>query len=97
MNPTLRPKNPTQTTDEPAPQPEEPDHRHTFVPIQGVPGVNDSEIKVTSIVTISNNALGTNIASYNDGIEAYFNYIKRHRRHLRPESGAGQKARRPTR
>ena len=37
--------------------------------------MNDSEIKVTSIVTISNNTLGTNIASYNDGIEAYFHYI----------------------
>lgn len=65
--------------DEPAPaepdEPEEPEHRHTFVPIEGVPGVSDDEIKVTSIVTISNNSLGTNIASYNDGIEAYFNYI----------------------
>ena len=61
---------------EPEPEePKEPEHRHTFVPISGVPGVNDSEIKVTSIVTISNNALGTNIAAYNDGIEAYFNYI----------------------
>ena len=64
--------------DEPAPAepaPAEPDHRHTFVPISGVPGVSYDEIKVTSIVTISNNSLGTNIASYNDGIEAYFNYI----------------------
>ena len=67
---------PEAPADEPAPdEPEEPDHRHTFVPIEGVPGVNDSEIKVTSIVTISNNTLGTNIASYNDGIEAYFNFI----------------------
>ncbi|WP_420433955.1 ABC transporter substrate-binding protein [Candidatus Poriferisocius sp.] len=57
------------------PEPKEPEHRHTFVPISGVPGVNDNEIKVTSIVTISNNMLGTNIAAYNDGIEAYFNYI----------------------
>ena len=65
---------------EPAPEPEpeepkEPEHRHTFVPISGVPGVNDDEIKVTSIVTISNNTLGTNIGAYNDGIEAYFNFI----------------------
>ena len=70
--------------DEPAPEPEaepepeepkEPEHRHDFVPIEGVPGVNDDEIKVTSIVTISNNMLGTNIGAYNDGIEAYFNFI----------------------
>ena len=66
--------------DEPAPEPEpeepkEPEHRHTFVPIEGVPGVNDDEIKVTSIVTISNNTLGTNIGAYNDGIEAYFNFV----------------------
>ena len=74
---------PEEADDEPAPatepeaepEPKEPEHRHTFVPISGVPGVNDSEIKVTSIVTISNNALGTNIGAYNDGIEAYFNYI----------------------
>lgn len=75
---------PEASDDEPAPEPEvepepeapmDPEHRHAFVPIEGVPGVNDSEIKVTSIVTISNNSLGTNIASYNDGIEAYFNYI----------------------
>ena len=75
---------PEETDDEPGaepeaePEPEEPkdpEHRHTFVPISGVPGVNDDEIKVTSIVTISNNMLGTNIASYNDGIEAYFNFI----------------------
>ena len=75
---------PEEPDDEPAPapaepeepeEPEEPDHRHTFVSIDGVPGVNDDEIKVTSIVTISNNTLGTNIASYNDGIEAYFNFI----------------------
>ena len=66
--------------DEPAPEPEpeepkDPEHRHDFVPISGVPGVNDDEIRVTSIVTISNNTLGTNIAAYNDGIEAYFNFI----------------------
>ena len=75
---------PEETDDEPAPEPEaepepeepkEPEHRHTFMPIEGVPGVNDDEIKVTSIVTISNNTLGTNIAAYNDGIEAYFNFI----------------------
>ena len=69
---------PEESDDEPAPEPEEPEepeHRHTFVPIEGVPGVNDDEIKVTSIVTISNNALGTNIGAYNDGIEAYFNFI----------------------
>lgn len=75
---------PDEPDDEPAPatepepepeEPEEPEHRHTFVPIEGVPGVNDSEIKVTSIVTISNNALGTNIGAYNDGIEAYFDFI----------------------
>ncbi|MCY3635662.1 MAG: ABC transporter substrate-binding protein [bacterium] len=75
---------PEEADDEPAPEPEaepepeepkEPEHRHDFVPISGVPGVNDDEIKVTSIVTISNNALGTNIGAYNDGIEAYFNFI----------------------
>ncbi len=75
---------PEEADDEPAPEPEaepepeepkEPEHRHTFVPISGVPGVNDDEIKVSSIVTISNNMLGTNIAAYNDGIEAYFNFI----------------------
>ncbi len=66
-------------TEQPAPdetaEPTEPEHRHTFVPIDGVPGVNDSEIKVTSIVTISGNLLGTDIASYNDGIEAYFRFV----------------------
>ena len=78
---------PDEPDDEPAPapdepeaepepeEPKEPEHRHTFVPIEGVPGVSDDEIKVTSIVTISNNTLGTNIAAYNDGIEAYFNFI----------------------
>ena len=71
---------PDEADDEPAsvPEPEEPkepEHRHTFVPIEGVPGVSDDEIKVTSIVTISVNPLGTNIAAYNDGIEAYFNFI----------------------
>ncbi|WP_419849383.1 ABC transporter substrate-binding protein [Candidatus Poriferisocius sp.] len=71
---------PEESDDEPEAEPEpeepkEPEHRHTFVPIEGVPGVNDSAIKVTSIVTISNNSLGTNIGAYNDGIEAYFNFI----------------------
>ena len=75
---------PEETGDEPAPEPEaepepeepkDPEHRHTFVSIEGVPGVNDDEIKVTSIVTISQNSLGTNIGAYNDGIEAYFNFI----------------------
>ena len=76
--PTATPGEPGEPEDEPAPAPDEPEeseHRHTFVPISGVPGVSDSEIKVTSIVTISNNALGTNIAAYNDGIEAYFDFI----------------------
>ncbi len=73
------PVEPVEAGDEPAPEepaePEEPEHRHTFVPIEGVPGVSDSEIKVTSIVTISGNLLGTNIGSYNDGVEAYFRMV----------------------
>ncbi len=78
--PAPAPAEPDDDEPEPEPEPEpeepkEPEHRHTFVPISGVPGVSDSEIKVTSIVTISNNSLGTNIGAYNDGIEAYFNFI----------------------
>ena len=76
--PAPAPDEPADDEPEPEPEPEEPkepEHRHTFVPIEGVPGVNDDEIKVTSIVTISNNTLGTNIGAYNDGIEAYFNFI----------------------
>ena len=50
------------------------DQRHEFVPIEGVAGVSDTEINVSSVVTISNNPLQTNIGSYNDGIEAYFRW-----------------------
>jgi ABC-type branched-subunit amino acid transport system substrate-binding protein len=38
-------------------------------------GVSDSQIKFTSISTISNNPLGTDIGdAFNDGIEAYFEF-----------------------
>ncbi len=38
-------------------------------------GVSDTEIKFTSIATIQNNVLGTDIGNaFNDGIDAYFEY-----------------------
>jgi ABC-type branched-subunit amino acid transport system substrate-binding protein len=49
--------------------------RDTFVSIEGVPGVSDTEIKVAAIGTLSNNPLGTNILNaYVDGIKAYFEW-----------------------
>ena len=53
----------------------DPAERDTFVELTGVPGVSDEEIEFSSIATISNNQLGTNIGpAYNAGIEAYFEY-----------------------
>ncbi|MGI9603079.1 MAG: ABC transporter substrate-binding protein [Acidimicrobiales bacterium] len=50
-----------------------PSERDTFVAIEGVPGVNDTEIRYASIATKENNPLGTCIMDcYNQGIEAYF-------------------------
>ena len=49
--------------------------RDAFMEITGVPGVDDDEIRFSSITTISNNPLGTNIGgAYNAGINAYFDY-----------------------
>jgi ABC-type branched-subunit amino acid transport system substrate-binding protein len=49
--------------------------RDTFVPLSGVPGVTDEEIRYTVIGTRSNNPLGTCILDcYLDGVEAYFAY-----------------------
>jgi ABC-type branched-subunit amino acid transport system substrate-binding protein len=53
----------------------DPSERETFVEITGVPGVDDEEIRFSSITTISGNPLGTNIGpAYNAGINAYFDY-----------------------
>jgi ABC-type branched-subunit amino acid transport system substrate-binding protein len=53
----------------------DPSARDTFVEITDVPGVDDDEIRFSSITTISNNPLGTNIGgAYNAGINAYFDY-----------------------
>ena len=55
---------------------EEPDDSHVFIPIEGVPGVNDAEISVAVIGTKSNNPLGTCILDcYTTGIEAYFDMM----------------------
>jgi len=57
----------TTTTTEP------PDPRFTFVPLEGVPGVDDEEIAFAVIGIRTNNPLGTCILDcYLDGIEAYF-------------------------
>jgi ABC-type branched-subunit amino acid transport system substrate-binding protein len=53
----------------------DPAERDTFVEITGVPGVDDEEIRFSSITTTSGNPLGTNIGpAYNAGINAYFDY-----------------------
>lgn len=55
---------------------EAPDERDTFVALEGVPGVSDTEIKVAVIGTKANNPLGTCILDcYVTGIQAYFDYI----------------------
>lgn len=47
--------------------------RDTFVPISGVPGVSDDEIRFAAIGLRANNPLGTCILDcYLDGIKAYF-------------------------
>ena len=52
---------------------EPPDPRFTFVPLEGVPGVDDEEIAFAVIGIRTNNPLGTCILDcYLDGIEAYF-------------------------
>lgn len=49
--------------------------RDEFVPIEGVPGVSDEEIRYTVIGTKTGNPLGTCILDcYVEGIEAYFAY-----------------------
>lgn len=49
--------------------------RDTFVAIEGVPGVSDTEIKFAAFGTDSNNPLGTCVLTcYSEGIEAYFAY-----------------------
>ncbi|MDE0514758.1 MAG: ABC transporter substrate-binding protein, partial [Acidimicrobiaceae bacterium] len=66
------------TTTEPAveepvdPYPE----RHTFVALDGVPGVTDGEIRVSVVGIKQNNPLGTCILDcFVTGIQAYFDYI----------------------
>lgn len=44
-----------------------------FVPLEGVPGVSDDEIRFAAFGTQANNPLGTCVLDcYSDGIEAYF-------------------------
>ena len=49
--------------------------RDEFVPLSGVPGVSDDEIRYTAIGTKTGNPLGTCILDcYVEGIQAYFAY-----------------------
>ena len=66
------------TTTEPAveepvdPYPE----RHTFVALEGVPGVTDDEIRVSVVGIKQNNPLGTCILDcFVTGIQSYFDYV----------------------
>ena len=53
----------------------DPAERDTFVEITGVPGVDDDEVRFSSISTQTGNPLGTNIGgAYNAGIESYFEF-----------------------
>ena len=50
--------------------------RHTFVALEGVPGVTDDEIRVSVVGVKQNNPLGTCILDcFVTGIEAYFDYV----------------------
>ena len=68
---------PTTTTEPVAEEPVDPyPHRHDFVPLEGVPGVTDDEIRVAVIGTDKNNILGTCILPcFHTGIQAYFDYV----------------------
>ena len=76
---------PTDTEEPTAAEPEEPvveepvdpyPHRHDFVPLEGVPGVTDDEIRVAVIGTEKNNLLGNCILPcFTTGIQAYFDYV----------------------
>ena len=68
---------PTTTTEPVVEEPVDPyPHRHDFVPLEGVPGVTDDEIRVAVIGTETNNILGTCILPcFHTGIQAYFDYV----------------------
>ena len=68
---------PTTTTEPVVEEPVDPyPHRHDFVPLEGVPGVTDDEIRVAVIGTGKNNILGTCILPcFHTGIQAYFDYV----------------------
>ena len=51
-------------------------HRHTFVALEGVPGVTDDEIRVNVVGIRANNPLGTCILDcFVTGIQSYFDYV----------------------
>jgi len=59
------------TTTDPAPETD----RNTFEPIEGIPGVSDTEISVAVLGLREGNPLGTCILDcYTTGIQAYFDY-----------------------
>ena len=50
--------------------------RHTFVALEGVPGVTDDEIRVSVVGIKQNNPLGTCILDcYVTGVQSYFDYV----------------------
>ena len=50
--------------------------RHEFVPLEGVPGVTDDEIRVSVVGIKQNNPLGTCILDcFVTGIQSYFDYV----------------------
>ena len=50
--------------------------RHTFVALEGVPGVTDDEIRVSVVGVKQNNPLGTCILDcFVTGIQSYFDYV----------------------
>ncbi len=71
--------NDAETTTPPSTNPDDPttttlDQRDVNNPVDET-GVSDDEIKFTSIATITQNPLGTNIGdAFNEGVEAYFSY-----------------------
>ena len=75
---------PAETDTEGTAEPEEPTvqepvaypRRHDFVPLEGVPGVTDDEIRVNVVGTGANNPLGTCVLDcFVTGIQAYFDYV----------------------
>ena len=76
---------PTDTEEPTTTEPEDPvveepvdpyPHRHDFVPLEGVPGVTDDEIRVAVIGTEKNNLLGNCILPcFTTGIQAYFDHV----------------------